>query len=67
VLGDPLAAIFDDEQHSSREHREILVGFCQRGRMLIVSFLERAGAVRIISARKATKRERLNHEEAKNR
>lgn len=65
VFGDRMAAIFDDDRHSANELREIMVGYSERSRLLIVSFLESAGVVRIISARKATKRERLNHEENK--
>ena len=63
VFGDRLAAIFDDPDHSSDELREIIVGHSNRERLLIVSFTEREGAIRIISARKATPRERRDYEE----
>ena len=63
VFGDALAAIFDDPDHSSDELREIIVGYSSRERLLVVSFTEREEAIRIISARKATPRERRNHEE----
>ena len=63
VFGDPLAAIFDDEAHSSDEPREIIVGHSNLERLLLVSFTERPGRIRIISARRATKRERKDYEE----
>ena len=63
AFGDPLAAIFPDEEHSNGETREILVGYSERGRLLIVSFTERPPNLRIISARVATPTERRNHEE----
>lgn len=63
VFADPLAAIFDDEEHSEDELREIIVGQSSKGRLLLVSFTERGDKVRIISARRATKRERSDHEE----
>jgi len=64
VFGDPLAAIFDDEEHSTDEPREIVIGHSTRQRLLVVSFTQRgADLVRIISARKATKSERTDYEE----
>lgn len=63
VFADPLAAIFDDEAHSQDEQREIIIGHSSANRLLIVSFTERAGRIRIISARRATKRERRDYEE----
>jgi hypothetical protein len=64
IFGDPLAVIFDDEEHSLDELREIIIGHSASERLLLVSFTERGeDAVRIISARKATKRERKDYEE----
>lgn len=63
VFADPFARIFDDQDHSAFELREIIVGFSQVQRLLVVCFTERGDAVRIISARKATKLERQDHEE----
>jgi len=64
VFADPLAVIFDDDEHSQDELREIIVGQSVLGRLLLVSFTERDKMlVRIVSARKATRRERKNHEE----
>ena len=63
VFANPLAAIFDDPDHSQDERREILVGHSDRNRVLVVSFTERGEAVRIISARVATPRERKDYED----
>jgi uncharacterized DUF497 family protein len=63
VFGNPLAAIFDDPDHSGDEHREILVGDSELGRLVIVSFHESAGVIRIIGARPATPRERRDYQE----
>jgi uncharacterized protein len=62
VFANPLAAIFPDPDHSQDEIREILVGHSDRNRVLVVSFTERGSAVRIISARVATLRERKDYE-----
>ena len=62
VFGDPVAVIFEDPVHSDEEPREILVVGSSRSRLLIVSFTHREPAVRIISARRATPRERDKHE-----
>jgi uncharacterized DUF497 family protein len=63
VFDDPLAAIFDDEEHSDREPREIIIGHSDQGQLLVVIFTEGSGRVRIISARPATRRERNDYEE----
>jgi uncharacterized DUF497 family protein len=63
VFADPLARIFDDEDHSEEESREIIIGHSVRRRLLVVGFAEREGAIRIITARPATKRERDDYEE----
>ena len=63
VFGDPLAASFDDADHSAQERREIIVGHAENGRLLVVSFVERGSVIRIISARRATPHERRDYEE----
>jgi len=64
VFQDPLAFIFDDEEHSTEEHREIIIGHSKRDRLLVVAFTERDDAIRIISARKANRKERKDYENA---
>ncbi|MDZ4859910.1 MAG: BrnT family toxin [Candidatus Hydrogenedentes bacterium] len=63
VMLDRLAKIHDDEVHSADEHREIIIGHSDKRRLLVVSFTARQDGVRIISARRATRRERLDYEE----
>ena len=62
VFADRLALVFDDEWHSSKEDREIIIGQSANQRLLIVSFTERNGIVRLISAREATNKERKDYE-----
>jgi uncharacterized DUF497 family protein len=63
VFGDPLARIFDDEDHSIEEQREIIIGHSAKERLLVVCFTAQGESVRIFSARKATRRERKDYEE----
>ena len=64
VFADPLARIFPDEDHSIHEHREIIIGNSPANRLLVISFTESAtDVVRIINARKATRREQQDYEE----
>ena len=58
VLGDPLALTFPDPDHSLGEKRWLTFGVSQSGRLLVVAHTERGRAIRIISARKATRHER---------
>jgi uncharacterized DUF497 family protein len=62
VFYDPLSATFDDADHSFGEQRFITVGFSSKNRLLVVSHMERGAVLRIISARRATARERKKHE-----
>ena len=62
VFYDPLSATFDDPDHSVVERRLITIGFSALGRLIVVCHTERGSAVRVISARPATARERKRHE-----
>ena len=63
VFGDALAITFDDPEHSVGEYRYITFGLSQFNRLLVVSHTERENKMRIISARRMTKRERKIYEE----
>lgn len=64
VFQDPHARIMYDPDHSADEHRQIIIGHSNRDRLLFVSFHERDdNVVRLISARKATRAERMMYEE----
>ena len=65
VFGDPLGRIVDDPRHSEDEERLVLLGESDRHRLLVVMFTERGEALHLISARKATRRERREYEENK--
>ncbi len=62
VFYDPLAATFEDPDHSRGERRSITVGYSARNRLLVVCHTDRRGGVRLISARRATRHERNRHE-----
>jgi len=59
VFDDNNAVYFDDAGHSHTEERFIVIGYSENARMLMVCHCYRNGdsLIRIISARKANKRE----------
>ena len=63
VFRDPLAKLFDDPDHSGAERRSLIIGHSARRRLVVVAFTERAGRIRIISARGANAREREDYEQ----
>jgi uncharacterized DUF497 family protein len=65
VLADPLSTTYPDPDHSTDESRHLTIGSSAAGRILVVSHTERGDAVRLISARRATSRERRFYEEGK--
>ncbi len=64
VFGDPLGRITNDPRHSIDEDRFVLLGQSVECRMLVVLFTDRGEAIRLISAREATPRERRDYERA---
>ena len=62
VFRDPLARIFDDEEHSEDEPREIIIGHSAKHRLILVCFTVRKTRVRLIGARKVTSLERKDYE-----
>ena len=63
VFHDPLFIIFADPAHSFQEKRFIIMGESDSHRLLVVVYTERSNEIRIISARKATMKEREVYEE----
>lgn len=63
VFLDPLALTFPDPYHSGGEEREITIGHSTTVQVVFVAHCRRGNRVRIISARKATRRERKQYEE----
>ncbi len=57
VFDDPMFITVIDEEHSVDEERYITIGLSKHGRLLMVAHTDRDGQIRIISSRKATKKE----------
>ncbi len=55
VFGDPLAVGGPDDEHSDDEERSTLVGYSYCKELMRVTYTERNGRVRIISARRCTR------------
>lgn len=62
VFADPLSRTISDPLHSDEEDRFIILGESAAGRTLVVVHTHRGEDIRIISARKATPRERKDYE-----
>ncbi|MGH7310821.1 MAG: BrnT family toxin, partial [Candidatus Rokuibacteriota bacterium] len=62
VFGDPLAGTIVDPRHSGDEPRFVTIGLSMGRRLIIVAHTERGDRIRIISARRATRRERKTYE-----
>ena len=64
VFSDPLARIFDDEDHSIAEEREIIIGHSMKQRLLLVCFTARGTSVRIFKCTEGNEeRTRQDYEE----
>jgi uncharacterized DUF497 family protein len=61
ILFDDLAATVPDD--SAEDDRYVTIGSDALGRVLVVVFAWAEGVIRLISARKATKKERRQYEE----
>jgi uncharacterized DUF497 family protein len=57
------ALTFDNPDHSDEEFREMTIGLSTKGRVLFLSHCERGDGIRVISARKATPKERKQYAE----
>ena len=63
VFGDPLALTFSDPDHSDEEDRFLTFGHSSEGHLLVVSHTDRGERIRVVSARRATRKERRIYEE----
>ena len=59
---DTLSLTIHDPMHSDNEDRFIIIGVYHKNRLLTVVHTERGDKIRLISARKATKKERVYYE-----
>ena len=62
VFGDPFSITIYDPLHSQDENRFVILGTSNKNRVLVVIHTDRQDRIRIISARKATKKERKQYE-----
>jgi uncharacterized DUF497 family protein len=56
---------FIDDEHSIDEERHITIGLSSRGRLLMLAHADRKDGIRIISARRAIKKEEQFYAEAR--
>ncbi len=63
VFDDLLYVDLYDPDHSHDEHRYIMIGQSNQGRVLIVSYTERHDTIRVVNAREMTRSERKAYEE----
>ena len=63
---DRLSVTIADPDHSDGERRFLLIGMMVLGRVVVLSHTDRGRRLRIISARRADRRERVNYEKDRN-
>lgn len=63
VFSDPLSMTYDDPDHSYGENRYIIIGLSAQGELLFVSHAETDDKIRIINARRLTRKERKQYEQ----
>ena len=62
VFADGLSSTAMDPDHSEGEERHLIFGRTLADKYLVVSFTERSGTIRLISARAMTRQERRAYE-----
>ena len=63
IFADPGSITTYDPDHSADEDRFITIGESDRGRLLVVVHTDREDTIRVISARKSKRSERVAYEE----
>jgi uncharacterized protein len=63
IFGDQLSLTISDPEHSLLEERCVTMGRAFNGKLLVVVHTDRGDNIRIISARRANRRERKFYEE----
>ena len=64
VFGDPLSLTIPDPAHSQNEDRIVILGTSHNDKLLVVVHTERGDSIRLISARRASRKERKSYEES---
>jgi uncharacterized DUF497 family protein len=62
VFNDPFSVTIYDPDHAGDEERYIDIGLSSKGRLIVVSYIERDEKIRIISSREATTKEQGQYE-----
>jgi len=63
VFEDTLATVYEDPDHSVEERRFLMIGLSSKGQLLHIAFADRGERIRIVNARKVTKKEKRLYEE----
>ena len=63
AFDDPFHLDYYDPDHGEHEYRYLAMGYSIKGKLLIVSYTDRGERRRLISARRATRKERVCYEE----
>ncbi len=63
IFDDPLQISISDPDHSFDERRYVTIGNSEQNRLLIIAHTFHNDKIRIITARKPSRRERKNYEE----
>jgi len=63
AFADSPSLTITDPKHSGSENRFVLLGLSANSRLLVVAHVERGDDIRLISARLASRRERIEYEE----
>jgi uncharacterized DUF497 family protein len=64
AFADPLSITIADPDRSFDEDRFVLIGHTRNQLLVVIAHVERGETIRIISARPAGRRERIEYEEA---
>lgn len=64
IFGDENSLTIDDVVHSKDERREVTIGKSLNNQILVVVHIGRGKNIRIISARKANKKEKIQYNNA---
>ena len=62
IFADPPSFTISDPEHSRAEERYVMMGTAFTGKLLVVVHTDRSDNIRIISARRASRRERKSYE-----
>jgi uncharacterized DUF497 family protein len=62
IFGDRTELMISDPEHSDDEERLISVGLSSKKRLLLVVYTEQGDRIRLISARRVTRREKTQYE-----